>query len=213
MTLFFIGITALISIMAFNQPDLFSKLQLNPYQVYHRRQWYRLITHGFVHVDWMHLIINMYVLYMFGQNVEYLFSKLEELGYLKFYQIWYTGFYLTAIIMASLLSVAKHKDDHWYNSVGASGAVSAVLFLFIFFDPYNTLRLFAILPIPAIVFGVAYLIYSQYMSHRGNDNTNHDAHFVGAVFGFLFPLIIDVSLIHDFINAFLTFDFFRGMNQ
>lgn len=208
MTFFFIGITVLISIMAFNQPEVFSKLQLNPYQVYHRKEWYRLITHGFVHVDWMHLIINMFVLYSFGQGIERLFQELQEAGYLNYYQLWYAGFYISAIVIASLLSVAKHKDDHHYNSVGASGAVSAAVFFFIFFDPYNKLLLFAIIPIPGIVFGIAYLIYSQYMSRKGNDNVNHDAHFIGAVYGFLFPLIIKVSLIHYFIENFLKFDFF-----
>lgn len=208
MTFFFIGITVLISIMAFNQPEVFSKLQLNPYQVYHRKEWYRLITHGFVHVDWMHLIINMFVLFSFGQGVEGLFRDLEEAGYLRYYQVWYTGFYISSIIIASLLSVAKHKDDHYYNSVGASGAVSAVVFFFIFFAPYTKLLLFMVIPIPGILFGVAYLIYSQVMSRRSNDNVNHDAHFIGAVYGFLFPLIIKISLINYFIQNFLTFDFF-----
>lgn len=208
MTYFFIGITVLISIMAFNQPEVFSKLQLNPYQVYHRKEWYRLITHGFVHVDWMHLIINMFVLFSFGQGIEGLFQELESAGYLSYYQIWYTGFYISAIVIASLLSVAKHKDNYHYNSVGASGAVSAVVFFYIFFDPYSKLLLFMIIPIPGILFGVAYLIYSQYMSRRGSDNVNHDAHFIGAVYGFLFPLIIKVSLINYFIQNFLTFDFF-----
>lgn len=208
MTLFFIGITVLISFMAFNNPDVFSKLQLNPYQVYHRKEWYRLITHGFVHVDWMHLIINMFVLYSFGQGVENLFGQLQDAGYLRYYQIWYTVFYFSAIVIASLLSVAKHKDDIYYNSVGASGAVSAVVFFYIFFDPYNKLLLFMIIPIPGILFGIAYLVYSQYMSRKSNDNVNHDAHFVGAVYGFLFPLLIKVSLINYFLQNILTFDIF-----
>lgn len=208
MTFFFIGITVLISIMAFNQPEVFSKLQLNPYQVYHRKEWYRLITHGFVHVDWMHLIVNMYVLYAFGQHVENLFSNLQDSGYLKYYQLWYSGFYVSAIVMSSLLSVARHKDNYLYNSVGASGAVSAVLFFFIFFAPYSKLSLFFLVPIPGILFGVAYLIYSQYMSRKGGDNINHDAHFIGAVYGFVFPLIIKFSLITYFIQEIKTFDFF-----
>jgi membrane associated rhomboid family serine protease len=194
--------------MAFNQQEVFSKLQLNPYQVFHRKEWYRLITHGFVHVDWMHLIINMFVLFSFGQGVEGLFRDLEDAGYIRYYQIWYTGFYISSIIVASLLTVFKHRNNYHYNSVGASGAVSAVVFFFIFFAPYSKLLLFLILPIPGILFGVAYLIYSQYMSRRSSDNINHDAHFVGAVYGFLFPLLIKVSLLNYFIQNFLTFDFF-----
>lgn len=208
MTFFLIGITVLISIMAFNQPEVFSKLQLNPYQVYHKKEWYRLITHGFVHVDWMHLIINMFVLYSFGQGIEGIFQSLEEAEMLRYHQVWYLGFYFSAIVIASLLTVAKQRDNSFYNSVGASGAVSAAVFFYIFFDPYNKLLLFMILPIPGILFGVAYLIYSQYMSRQSNDNINHDAHFVGAVYGFLFPLLIKVSLINYFLQNFLTFDFF-----
>jgi membrane associated rhomboid family serine protease len=195
--------------MAFNKPEVFSKLQLNPYQVYHRKEWYRLITHGFVHVDWMHLIINMYVLYFFGMAAENILNSLMEDGFIKYYQFWYVGFYISAIVVSSLLSVAKHKDDHYYNSVGASGAVSAMVFFFIFFAPYEKFTLFFIIRnIPAILFGAAYLIYSQTMSRKGNDNVNHDAHFIGAVYGFLFPLIIKVSLINYFIENFLKFDFF-----
>lgn len=208
MTFFFIGLTVLISIMAFNNSEVFSKLQLNPYQVYHRKEWYRLITHGFVHADWMHLIINMFVLYSFGQGIENIFKYLEEAGYLSYYQLWYTFFYFSAIVMASLLTVAKQRDNAYYNSVGASGAVSAAVFFYIFFAPYQKLLFFMILPVPGIIFGVAYLIYSQYMSRKSNDNVNHDAHFVGAVYGLVFPLLIKVSLIHVFIQNLLTFDIF-----
>lgn len=205
MTLFFIGITVLISIMAFNQPEVFSRLQLNPYQVYHRKEWYRLITHGFVHVDWMHLLINMFVLYSFGSQVENVFESLQQADYLRYYQMWYTVFYITAIVISSLLTVAKHRNDAYYNSVGASGAVSAVVFFYIFFAPYQKLLLFMIIPIPGILFGVAYLVYSQYMSRKSNDNINHDAHFVGAVYGFLFPLLIKFSLITYFVQQISEF--------
>ncbi len=208
MTLFFIGITVLISIMALNQHDVFSKLQLNPYQVYHRKEWYRLFSHGFVHVDWMHLFINMFVLYSFGQGIEGIFQDLEFSGLLRYHKLWYSAFYISAIIIASLLTVAKEKDNAFYNSVGASGAVSAVVFFFIFFAPYHKLLFFMVIPIPGILFGVAYLVYSQYMSRRSNDNINHDAHFVGAVYGFLFPLLISPKLLGNFIQEILTFNFF-----
>jgi membrane associated rhomboid family serine protease len=191
--------------MAFNQPEIFSRLQLNPYQVYHRKEWYRLITHGFVHVDWMHLLINMFVLYSFGSEVENVFQSLQEAEYIRYYQMWYTVFYISAIVISSLLTVAKHRNDAFYNSVGASGAVSAVVFFYIFFAPYQKLLFFMIIPVPGILFGIAYLVYSQYMSRKSNDNINHDAHFVGAVYGFLFPMLIKFSLISYFIQQISNF--------
>ena len=104
------------------------------------------------------------------------------------------------MILATVTSIKNHKDDPWYNSVGASGAVSAVVFTSIFFQPLAKLYFYAVIPIPGIVFGVLYLAYSQYMSKRKNDNINHDAHFIGAVFGFLFPLILEPKLINVFLG-------------
>lgn len=202
-TIIIIAVTCVISILAFNNSQLFSKLQFSPYQVYHRKEYYRLLTHGFVHADWLHLFVNMFVLYYFGTYVELSFQKLEAREFLKHGEVWFTFMYLSAIVFASVTTLKKYKDNYYYNSVGASGAVSAVLFCTIFFDPWNTLYLYFAIPIPAVIFGVLYLIYSQYMSKRNSDNINHDAHFVGAVFGFLFPLLIKFDLIFHFINQLL----------
>ncbi|MBN2347953.1 MAG: rhomboid family intramembrane serine protease [Bacteroidales bacterium] len=201
MTFILIAFTAIISIVSFSNSELFSKLQFNPYQVYHKKEFYRLITHGFVHADWMHLIVNMFVLFFFGRSAEYYLKSLQAGGIIKFYPLIFVLFYLVSIVISSMVSLYKHKDNIWYNSVGASGAVSAVMFFSIFFNPWEKLYLYAMLPIPGIIFGIAYLVYSQYMSKRGGDNVNHDAHFVGAVFGFLFPLILDVKLINHFISS------------
>lgn len=203
MTIVFIIITALVSILAFNNEHLFSKMKFSPYQVYHRKEYYRLLSHGFVHADWVHLIVNMIVLYSFGSAVENYFNQLELLGIIKFGKAWFTFMYLAAIVFSSLTTLAKHKDHIFYNSVGASGGVSAILFCSIFFDPWAKLGLYFVIPVPAIIFGIGYLIYSQYMSKRNTDNVNHDAHFVGAVFGFLFPLLIKFDLIHIFLNQLL----------
>lgn len=203
MTLIFVLVTTVISILAFNNGQLFSKLQFNPYQVYHRKEYYRLISHGFIHADWLHLFVNMFVLYSFGTAVENIFAILEAQGMMKFGKAWFTFMYLSAIVFASLTTLKKHKDNVYYNSVGASGAVSAILFCSIFFEPWNTLQLYFAIPIPAIIFGVLYLFYSHYMSKRNMDNINHDAHFIGAVFGFLFPLLINFDLIYNFLNQLL----------
>jgi len=197
MTLIIVILTSLVSIAAFRSDELMSRLLFNPYKVYHKKEYYRLITHGFVHADWYHLIINMFVLYSFGIAVESYFGQLEAAGIIRYPILNYFLLYFIAILISSATTLWKHKDHTWYNSVGASGAVSAVVFTSIFFGPMNRL-LFYFIPLPGILGGVIYLVYSHYMSRRGKDNINHDAHFIGAVFGFIFPLFMDVQLIHIF---------------
>jgi membrane associated rhomboid family serine protease len=200
MTIFLIVITCLISILCFNNSSLFSRLQFNPYQIFHRRQFYRMLSHGFVHANWWHLIVNMLVLYFFGSHVESIMRMLGQGGMLKLPLLIYFLMYLIAIVFASTISLVRYKDNHWYNSVGASGGVAAVMFFCIFFEPWQKLYLYGVIGIPGIIFAILYLIYSQYMSRRGGDNINHDAHFLGAVFGFIFPLFIDINLYKYFID-------------
>lgn len=207
MTYLLIAFTALISIPAFNNRDWFLKLQFNPYQVYHRKQWYRLLTHGFLHAGWMHLIVNMLVLFFFGPHVERFLRAVLGPALQPWNGLIFILFYFAAIVMASFTSLLRHKDDPWYNAVGASGAVSAVLFFFIFFKPWEMLYFYGVLPVPGIIMGVLYLIYSHYMSKREADNINHDAHLSGAIFGFIFPLLIDFRLFHYFIDELLSFSF------
>ncbi len=199
-TILLIVITSLISIVCFGQRELFSRLQFNAYQIIHRREYYRMVTHGFVHANWWHLFVNMFVLYFFGRNVETILHSLAGQNLLKFPVLIYLILYLSAIVFASTISLVRYKDAIWYNSVGASGAVSAIMFFNIFFNPWQKLYLYGMIGIPGIVFGILYIIYSQYMSRRGGDNINHDAHFLGAVFGFVFPLFIDLHLFRYFIS-------------
>jgi membrane associated rhomboid family serine protease len=207
MTYIIIGLTVLISLAAFNNRDLYSKLLFNPYLVNSKKQYYRLLSHGFIHVDFMHFFFNMFVLYFFGTNIERHFDDLTEMGYIYFPKVWYLLFYLLGIVMATLPTLYKHKDDAYYNSAGASGAVSAVLFCSIFFEPYRMVYFYGIIGLPGIVFGILYLIYSQYMSKKNIDNINHDAHFTGAVFGFIFPLFINYKLLYFFIEQISNFKF------
>lgn len=200
-TYIIIGITAVVSFLAFQNVALMEKLQFNAAQVIHRKQYYRLISHAFVHVSWTHLIVNMLVLYFFGRNVEsyfgYFFGNRAD--------FYFIILYLGGILGSNIWSLIKHQNDYYYNAVGASGAVSAVLFTFIFLDPWEMLYLFAIIPIPGIIFGVGYLIYSYQMSKRGSDNIAHDAHFLGAVFGFVFPIILKPELFSRFIQLLPNF--------
>ncbi|PLX02697.1 MAG: rhomboid family intramembrane serine protease, partial [Marinilabiliales bacterium] len=185
----------------FNRKELMYKFQFNAYQIVHRKQWYRIITHGFLHADWTHLIINMMVLYFFGRNVEYWIDAVPGANKYIYFPLLYFG----AIIFSSGYSLYKHKDNHYYNALGASGATSAVLYTSIFFDPLGKIYFYFAIPIPGIVFGVLYLAYSHYMSRKQVDNIGHDAHFWGAVFGFLFPLFMDVNLFSHFINQLTSF--------
>lgn len=200
MTIFIVIFTSLISILAFSRPELMYKLQFNPFQVHHRKQYYRMLTHGLLHADWVHLIINMLVLLSFGTAVEHYFGRLESTGSLKFPGLIFILLYGGAVVVSSLTTLRKYKDNSMYNSVGASGGVSAVIFTSIFFAPWQNLLLYAIIPIPGILFGVLYLAYSHYMSKKASDNINHDAHFIGAVYGLVFPLFIDISLLGTFID-------------
>lgn len=205
MTYMIIAFTALISITAFSNHEWFARLQLNPYQVYHRREIHRLLTHGFLHANWTHLIVNMLVLFFFGPVVEKYMQGILGPGFQQWYRLIYLLFYFAGIVVASLISLFRYRDNVWYNSVGASGAVSAVIFFYIFFNPWERLYFYGILPVPGIIMGVLYLIYSHYMSRRGTDNVNHEAHMVGAMFGFVFPLFINIHLIQFFLDKLLSF--------
>ncbi len=200
MTFIIISITAVVSFLAFSNAALMEKLLLSPYKIIANKQWYRIITHALVHADFMHLLINMIVLFSFGMAVESLFKQLQLQGVISSASFHFGLLYIGGAIISCLTTLRKHRNNYNYSAVGASGAVSAVVFASIFFRPLSKLYLMGILPIPAIIFGVAYLIYSQYMSKKSIGNINHDAHLVGAVFGFIYPLLINPSLIKVFFN-------------
>lgn len=196
MTIVIIIITSLVSILAFSQHDIMSRLQFNAYQVVHRKEYFRVFTHAFLHANWEHLIINMIVLWSFGTAVEHYYYMYFGSNGMIFYLVLYFG----AIFFSSLGGLIKQKNNYYYNAVGASGAVSAVVFSAIFFAPWNKIYFFGLLPIPGVVFAVLYLVYSYQMSKKNVDNVGHDAHFLGAIFGFILPIIIRPSLFIDFIN-------------
>jgi membrane associated rhomboid family serine protease len=202
MTLIIVLITALVSIAAFNNAELKSKLIMNAYLVHNRKQWYRMISHGFIHADWAHLIFNMIALYSFGRivesNYQYYFEDVRGTFY-------YIVLYFGALLFASLPDLAKHKDQHWFNSLGASGAVSAVIFSAIIFDPWVGISIFPVpIPIPGILFGPLFLLFSQYMAKRGGDNIGHDAHFYGAVSGMVMTILFKPTLAVDFVNKIMN---------
>ncbi len=189
-TLIIIAITCVVSFLAFNNEKLMAKLILWPPAIARDHDWYRLASYGLVHADFMHLFFNMLTLYFFGQALEQFYiQRLGNLGFLLFYVL--------GLILSILPTYLQNRNNAQYRSLGASGAVSAVLFAFILFDPWATILLYFI-PIPAIVFAVLYTVYSIYMDKRGGDNVNHSAHLWGAAFGVAFTLVVDPDLIGHF---------------
>ncbi|MFA9391679.1 MAG: rhomboid family intramembrane serine protease [Prolixibacteraceae bacterium] len=196
MSLVIVLITIAVSVYAFYNQELVERLSMKPYLVYHRLQLQRLLSHSLVHADWSHLLVNMYVLYVFGGVCEDYFGMVfGSKGSFYFVQL-----YVLSLIFSSAWSVFKYKNDTHYSAIGASGAVMAVVFTSIFFDPWNKLWFFGVIPIPGVLFGVLYLGYSLYMSKRNSDNIGHDAHFIGAIFGLIYPVIIEPSLLQHFLN-------------
>jgi Uncharacterized membrane protein (homolog of Drosophila rhomboid) len=192
LTYLIIGTTLVVSFMCFGKTGYINRLSFNSYAILKHKEWYRIITHGFVHADSMHLLINMFTFWSFGMYMESLFTQIG-------FGLWgFIGLYFGGMIFASLFDLVKYRDNIYYQSIGASGAVSAVLFSSILFNPWNNILLFAIIPVPGIVFGILYLVYCQYMAKQSSDNVNHNAHFYGALYGLLFPILLKPSLLSLF---------------
>jgi membrane associated rhomboid family serine protease len=201
MTIIIIIFTALFSVLSFSNIDLFHKLKFNAWLIKTKKQSWRFLTYALVHAGWMHLAINMFVLYSFGTNIEKSFNVI--FGYPKGL-INYGMLYIGGVLFSTLFDYGKQKDNPYYDAVGASGAVAAIVFASILIAPNMSLFLFPIpFPIPAYIFGGLYLAYSVYMGKRGQDNIGHYAHFFGAIFGFGFTLILKPSLINRFIEQLL----------
>lgn len=201
-TYIIIGITVITSIYAMDNDTLKHKLMFNAYNINSRKEWYRFFSHGLIHADFVHLVFNMYALYMFGagssRGVEEQYCSEEVFGAKGplFFIILYVG----GLAMSSLYSYEKNKNDIFYNALGASGAVSAVVFAYIVLLPKEKLYfMFIPVPIPAYLFGVIFLGIEYYLGKRGNTNIGHDAHFWGAIYGLLLTFILKPSLFTSFI--------------
>ncbi len=180
-TLGIIAVTVIMHLIASSQPQLKSKMLFNAYDIKHRREWHRWFTNGFIHADLGHLLINMFVLYMFGQTVEAYLVQNTSNG-----SVYFIVIYVAAIFFASLRSYFKHQDNPKYNALGASGATSAMLFVYIIILPVSMFYDF----IPAFLFGLLYLWYEHMQSKRGRSGIAHDAHFYGALFGLVVILVL-----------------------
>lgn len=212
LTYLLLAATVLVSVLAFQDESLKRRLMFNPHDVVHYNKWYRSFTHAFIHADYFHLGFNMYVLYAFGVqytqelyppqmyvNVPYsleptLVHDFGARGYLYFGLL-----YLGGILFSTLIAIRRHRDNPGYNSLGASGAVMAVVFAYIILNPNAQLGLiFLPIHVPAYIFGPILLGIEYYMSKRGRTGIAHDAHFAGAVFGIIFITLIDYHYLLDF---------------
>lgn len=207
-TIIIIGITCVISFLAFSNQKLIDDLIFYPPAVANQNQWYRFFSCGLIHADFAHLAFNMYALYLFGQSVEERFlSVFGEKG--KFF---YLLMYVSALFFCLLPTYSKNKDNYNYRSLGASGAVSAVVFAYILFNPVRGLGLLFIpIFIAGFLFGAIYLLVSNWLEKRGSDGINHSAHIWGSIYGVVFIIVMaklfsDVPVLGMFIEQIKNMD-------
>jgi len=192
-TFYLIAINVVVSLLAlYVYPPILEAGYLKPVRVVRENTWYELLTSGFLHANIGHLFVNMFTLYFFGSVMEQVLGP----GY-------FLGLYLTGLIVAGIPSVIKFKDNESYATLGASGAVGAVLFAFIFLFPLENIYLMLIpIPIPAFVFAILYLAYSMYESKQERGKINHEAHLAGAIWGMLYLLIFVPNTIDHVLTVF-----------
>lgn len=197
-TVTIILITVVISLIAFSNQKVMNRLLFWP-PALQRGEYYRFISHGFIHADGAHLLFNMITLFFFGSVIESFYRQ-------YFFDMGFVLFYLGGLIAAIIPSYLKHKHDTHWASLGASGAVSAVLFAYILFEPWKLIFVFFI-PVPAIIFAVLYVAYSIWSGKRGNSNINHSAHLWGAAYGVIMTIILEPKLIPHFLSRLINIPF------
>jgi len=200
-TLYITIITVAVSILAMYNHALMDKLIFHPYSVHNNNEWYRFFTCGLVHADFMHLAFNMFSFYMFGDYIEQYFAMIFGRSGSSMYIILYVSSLLVCLIPTYL----NHYKQYNYNSLGASGAVSAIVFVGIFLQPTMQIGFFIIPPIiPGFIFGPIYLGLTAYLAKNGQGGINHSAHLWGSLYGVVF-LIITSYFIGNFnvLSAFV----------
>src|SRR5450432_2800243 len=201
-TLIIIIITCIVSFIAFNNNTVFDDLIFYPPAIANQNQLYRFFTCGFIHANYGHLFFNMYSLYIFGVYVEAQFTDVFGTAGKWLYLL----MYMSSLYFCLLPTYRKNRNNYNYRSLGASGAVSAVVFAFIFLDPLRSLSLIFLpgIGIPGFIFGILYLVISSYMDRRGGGNINHSAHIWGALYGVSFLIIAGSFLsYHNLLQEFL----------
>ena len=204
-TYLLIAVIVITSFYAWNKPNVFQKWLMNPYLINKQREYHRFLTSGLIHSNYGHLFLNMLALFFFGRNVEMVFGYiLGPSG-----KIIFIIFFLLGIVVSDIPTYLKYKNLPHYNSLGASGGVSALVFSSIMFFPLQKIYIMFIpFGIPGFIIGILYLAYSYYQSKNMSDGINHDAHFYGAVFGVVFTIIISPGSLANFINEIANFSLF-----
>lgn len=192
-----IALNAVFSFIGFSNAELVDKTIMWPYRIKREKQYYRFVSSGFLHADWMHLIFNMFTFYFFGRIVEGTFYVNELGGTASFLLLYFGG-----MIVADIPSYLRHKDTYEYRALGASGAVSAVVFAAIVFNPWARIYVYVI-RLSALLYAVLFVVYCVYMDKRGRDNVNHNAHLWGALFGLAFTIVLIASLRPELFNTIL----------
>lgn len=190
-----------ISLWAFNSQAVFEKLLHYPYLEARDNSWYRMFTSIFLHGSWLHLLVNLFVFYTFGEAIEYQFVHLfgPVMGKVNFLLL-----FLLSGVLADVFTFRKHRDNPSFRSVGASGSISGVMFAYVLFYPLENLYLYGIIPIPGIIAGVLYLWYSNYAARKEGGRIDHSAHFYGAVAGILFTIAVYPAVISSFIGELMS---------
>lgn len=190
--------TVLVSYQAMQRPVVKEKLLYVPYRVKHLNEWYRVLTHALVHADYTHLFVNAFVLWQFGMRLESMFNMDGQPGLFPL-------LYIGGVAFAAIPGMMRHHNNPGYRSLGASGAVSAVLIAYILHFPTTELLLFFIIPMPAFVAGILFFVYEHKMDQRGRSHIAHDAHLWGGLFGLLFTGITEPGTFPKFAAAVLAY--------
>lgn len=194
------AITVAISLLAWQKPAWLDAMMMSPYRINKKQEYWRFLTSGFIHADFTHLFFNLFSFYFFGNQLEYIFSIIfPGVGGFVF-----IAFYLLAILVADLPTYFKQRNNPYFNSLGASGAVSAVIFAGIMFFPTEKIYLFGVVGIPGFIYAGLFTWYSIAMDRRGQDYVNHSAHLYGGLFGVLFISLTRPSTWIDFIQQIMS---------
>ncbi|MDP4662263.1 MAG: rhomboid family intramembrane serine protease [Salibacteraceae bacterium] len=190
--LIILAANVLLSVTCFYNRDLFYKLDFQPYEIDRKNEWYRFITHAFLHADFTHLAVNMYVLYYFGNSVFEAYDYYFQGNGLIYFGLLYLG----GILFSAIPGYTQNRSNYAYHAVGASGAVSAVVYAFIVMFPFAEMNLMFIpIDFPAWVFGIGYLALEIYLDKNSKSNIAHSAHYFGGIYGLLLTIFLHPEFI------------------
>ena len=206
-TLTFLLIIIVFSLYCFNNKQQMSKYLFHPYSIYHNKEHYRFLSHAFIHGDTLHLLFNCLALYSFGLNLEEGFFENPNIFDPKMGKIYYIILFTGGIYAASITEYFRNKNNPDYSSLGASGAISSIMFCYIMISPLSQISLF-FFPMQgwiagALLLGISYYLIRRKKTSNYSDNISHESHFWGALYGIAFIIIIKPIILKTFINQII----------